>query len=77
MRGKGGAVMSELIGRRVRLIGDHPHAGETGTVDRVERTLAGPGLRVKLDNCPHGTEGCFVFKPEHVRYLKGVPADDR
>lgn len=62
--------MTEIIGRRVRLVGDHPHAGETGTIDRMEVTIIGPGLVVKLDNCPHGTEECFVFNTEHVRYLR-------
>jgi hypothetical protein len=55
-----------IIGKQVMIIGNHPHTGETGTVIAFENTGVGPGFRVNLDNCPHGTEACFVFKAEHL-----------
>ena len=54
------------IGAIVRLKGDHPHAGETGTIMRCEKTLAGTGYVVRLDACQHGTEECFLFHLRHA-----------
>lgn len=57
-----------ILGKRVKIINrKHPHYGEYGIADRMENTLVGPGLVINLENCPHGTVGCFVFKPEEVR----------
>jgi hypothetical protein len=58
----------EIIGKRIQIIGDHPHTGEYGTVrEAVKTTLAGWGLVVDLENCPHWTDSCFVFEPKNVR----------
>ena len=65
-------MTKRIIGKRVRIIGDHPHSGESGVVAGLENTIAGPGLRVELDNCPHGTAACFVFK----RKCMEVATDD-
>ncbi len=45
------------IGSKVKIVGDHPHSGEYGTAESVEKTLAGPGIKIRLEN----GEGCFVF----------------
>jgi len=55
-------MAKRIIGKRVKTIGDHPHSGESGVMIGFENTIAGPGLRVELDSCPHGTAACFVFK---------------
>jgi 4-hydroxy-L-threonine phosphate dehydrogenase PdxA len=62
--------MNGIFGKRVMIMGKHPHSGETGTIDRAETTNAGPGLIIKLDNCQHGTNECFVFKPENIAFIK-------
>lgn len=51
------------IGSRVHIVGDHPHAGRTGTAEAVESTLAGVGLLVRFDD----GDGCFVFDRAHLR----------
>jgi hypothetical protein len=61
--------ISQLIGKRVMIIGDHPHSGEYGTVKEIKHTLAGWGLEIKLENCPHGSDGCFVFKADNLRVI--------
>lgn len=61
--------MFSFVGRSVRIIGDHPHSGETGVVSRIEATLAGPGLRVSLDNYVHGTQEYFVFKTTNLKLI--------
>lgn len=50
----------DYVGKRVTIIGDHPHAGESGVVDRVEiaNLIRKEGLVVKLDD---GWSECFVF----------------
>lgn len=61
-----------------KIIGSHPHAGETGRIvvvdDKVK--LIAPGgvgepdmFEIKLDNCVHGASGCFARKKD-VQLLK-------
>jgi|GEM_PF-5650530 len=45
------------IGRKVKIVGDHPHSGEYGTVESIEKTIAGTGIKIRLED----GEGCFVF----------------
>lgn len=57
---------------RVKIVGrKHPHRGEygvwTGEVIRVLGTKMG---LVKLENCCHGTDGCYV-KPGDIREVDG------
>lgn len=57
--------MDELVGKRVRLVGDHPHAGTEGVGERIQKTAFGAtGLVVKLRDSH--TDGCFVFDRRHV-----------
>ncbi len=55
---------TELDGKKVRFSPGHPHEGETGTIMGAKLTAIGWGMLVKLDNCQHATESCFLFKPE-------------
>lgn len=68
--------MSELIkvGTRVRIVGDHPHKGKTGTVSSTEPpsmssvipSLRGM-IRVSLDD---DTDGCYAEWAELRRLPK-------
>jgi len=51
---------------RIKITGsDHPHIGETGTLTgKIISVLGTPMAEVKLDNCPHGTDACFVKQGE-------------
>lgn len=59
-------------GKRVRVVGDHPHRGESGTV-RDDMPMRFGMWQVELD-MPNSTmtEGCFVG-PENLRAL---PAEE-
>lgn len=61
--------MFDFVGRSIKIVGDHPHSGETGVVARMEATTPGPGLVVKLDNCVHGVQECFVFKTINLKLI--------
>lgn len=60
---------SQYQGRKVLLMGDHPHAGETGVIVGIGTTAVGTGTVVKLDNCPHGTDECYIFNAEHAKLV--------
>jgi hypothetical protein len=59
--------------KRVRIVGDHPHRGESGTV-RDDLPMRFGMWEVELD-MPNTTmtEGCFAG-PEHLRALR--PEED-
>jgi hypothetical protein len=58
------------IGKRVRIIGDHPHSGETGVVEKAEITPFGKkGLVIKLDNSPLKVDCCYVFHEKHIQLI--------
>lgn len=64
---------------RILIVDDkHPHVGETGYIPVVNDEItfiALPGsnkadmFEIILDNCPHGTRGCFA-KQSQVKLLK-------
>jgi hypothetical protein len=54
---------------KVKFAPNHPHAGETGVILGAEQTLAGWGFKVKLDDCQHGAENCFLFRPTDATIL--------
>lgn len=63
--------MENIIGKRIKIIGEHAHSGESGTIDRVEQTAFGSiGVVVKLQDCEHGTNECFVFRRENMKFIK-------
>ena len=50
-------------GTTVRIIGNHPHQGELGTLTREKaRGLMGnrPMYKILLSDCAHGMDGCFA-----------------
>ena len=50
----------------------HPHYGESGiwTGEVIRLRFGGPPMwKVALDNCKHGTDGCFV-SPGDIRVEK-------
>lgn len=60
-----------IIGKKIKIIGNHPHSNEFGIVDRVEKTAFGSvGWIIKLEDCPHRTNECFVFKSENLKIIK-------
>ena len=43
----------------------HPHFDETGVLeDKIIYVVGKPMIRVKLDNCIHGTDACFCKKTD-------------
>ena len=51
---------------------NHPHSGETGEFTGKVIELRGSGKQmaeVKLDNCQHGEDACFVSKGQ-VKEIK-------
>ena len=61
--------MFDLVGRSIKIVGDHPHTGETCLVARMEDTPVGYGLVIKLDDCVHGAQECFVFSPRNIKLI--------
>jgi hypothetical protein len=53
-----------LLQKRVRITKrDHPHYRETGFMTGKVISLLGKSMaELKLENCRHGTDGCFVSK---------------
>jgi hypothetical protein len=54
-----------FVGKKVLIIGDHPHVDRIGVVDRAEKTHVGWGYVV---NFPQG-DSCFVFSGKNWRLL--------
>ncbi len=54
-------IEKEFVGKKVLLIGDHPHAGRVGIVNRLDRAHAINkwGFVVRFDESKH--DECFVF----------------
>jgi hypothetical protein len=57
------------IGDRIRIIGNHPHAGECGRIEGVYKTLVGAGIKIDIENCQHGTDACFIFDQRNMEQL--------
>jgi hypothetical protein len=58
-------MANELIGKRVMIVGKHPHKDEVGVIKAFEKTSIGYGLKIKFDN----GEECYVFHSENLRLL--------
>lgn len=51
----------------------HPHFGESGTLTgKVISVLGTPMAEVKLEDCRHGTDGCFVKKGQIQQTKRSV-----
>lgn len=66
---------AEQIGRVYICDPAHPHYGESGTLTGKVIMLLGktPMAEVKLVDCKHGTDGCFVGKGQ-IRQEKRAPS---
>lgn len=71
-------MLSYSVGDRVAITARyHPHHGESGEiVAPARRGPASVGLdwKVRLDDCRHGVEGCFVSERELRRERRGTAA---
>ncbi len=54
-------LLSEFIGKRVLITGDHPWSDSLGELLSIEHTLAAWGIRIALD----GGDQCFMFNSKH------------
>lgn len=65
-----------LVGRRVKLVGDHPHRGNSGTISEDPKRLPGAGLmaKVKLDYVEGigGVDECYAAADQ----LRPLPKDE-
>lgn len=61
----------DIIGKKVKITdSNHPHYRETGTIKDITRTAFGnTGMIIKLDDCPLGVEGCFVFDLKEIKFI--------
>lgn len=66
---------------RVQFIGDHPHAGEYGTITSVNGkfpvidVLGQRMFEVRLENCIHGVDACFTTHAQS--HLIGVSNSEK
>lgn len=65
-------VNISCIGKNVKIVSiNHPHHDETGVISEINKTVFGSvGIIIKLDDCPHGTESCFIFDVKDIRLIK-------
>jgi hypothetical protein len=61
----------DWIGRKVKIVRkDHPHYGERGTIVRETMTALGKvGTVIKLYDCVHGVDECFIFNQNEVEFI--------
>jgi ribosome biogenesis protein Nip4 len=57
----------QWAGRKVVMVGDHPHADCIGVIDHVDRKLA--AFKVNAVNCAHLDSGWYVFNGNELRPL--------
>lgn len=61
-----------MIGRVYVSDRKHPHYGESGELTGKIISVLGTSMaEVKLDDCKHGTDGCFVEKGQVTRDKRG------
>ena len=59
-------ILDQLVGKRFRIVGDHPHSGCSGMVTRIGDTVFGKRPVLKLDEPHLGIEECYIMKSKHV-----------
>jgi hypothetical protein len=62
-------IVKAWVGKKVLIVGDHPHADRVGIVDRFEYTHAGYGFIVKCDDGSMLGDEFFVFNQKHWRAI--------
>ena len=53
-------------GQRVMITGNHPWAGNTGTIASIDKTLIGTGAKIDMDN----SSSCYCHRDEHMEKIK-------
>ncbi|MGW6120466.1 hypothetical protein ACWFRF_15595 [Nocardia sp. NPDC055165] len=43
----------------------HPHYNEYGILEPENKVMYGAMTSVRLDNCKHGTNGCYVMSKQY------------
>jgi hypothetical protein len=57
----------DYLGKKVLIVGDHPHTGEAGIVKQIHKLgNAGRGFLVELDS----GSGCYVFHTDNLKVIK-------
>ena len=59
-------ILNELIGKRFRIVGDHPHTGCSGEIVRIGDTVFGKRPIMKFDEPHLGIEECYIMRSKHV-----------
>lgn len=57
------------IGTSVKLLNNHPHSGEKGIVIGYDMILGKNSHKIKLSNCKHGSEECFVLNLKDLEII--------
>ena len=57
-------LTEQFYGRRLKVVGKHPHSGSHGKIVEVQNTISGVGFVVKLED----GSSCFVFKQENIEW---------
>jgi len=64
-------VLDKLIGKRFRIVGDHPHTGCFGKIVRIEETDIGKRPVMRF-NEPHlGVSECYIRSEKNVARVVG------
>ncbi len=67
-------VLEQEIGKRIRLVGDHPHAGCSGIIVRIGETVFGKRPVLKFDEPHMGVTECYIMQAKHAaREFRGKP----
>lgn len=62
-------ILDQLIGKRIRLVGDHPHAGCSGEIVRIGDTVFGKRPVLKLDSefaILRGISECYIMNSKQM-----------
>ena len=60
---------SDLIGRQVLIIGDHPHAGRVGIIEDIQiaKAINKPGLIIRFNDW--NEDSAFVFDKKNLKFI--------
>ena len=58
-------IHKQIKSNKITIVGVHPHSGREGDVISVDDTVAGVGLRIRLDS----STGCYIYDMKNVEWL--------
>lgn len=64
-------VLDKLIGKRFRIVGNHPHTGCFGKIVRIEKTSIGKRPIMKFDEPHLGVTECYIANAKNVAKIIG------